>query len=114
MIGEEADGVDEREVERLAGSSRPERSAERDEEVVTEPRRVALLGDVTGEAPLRAARVVESPAPEAEERAISRQPRERRPASRVLEAVPVARDRELISDGCVRTPSSRKRRTRFG
>ena len=95
VVGEEADGVDEREVERLAGSGRPERGAERDEEVVPEPRRVALLGDVAGEAPLRAARVVESPAPEAQEAGdLERQPRERRAAARVLEVVPVAGDRE--------------------
>ena len=95
MVCEEPDGVDEREVERLAGRSRPERGAERDEEVVTEPRRVALLGDVAGEAPLRAAGVVESPAAAAQEAGdLERQPRERRAAARVLEVVPVAGDRE--------------------
>ena len=78
MVGEEADGVDEREVERLAGSGRPERGAQGDEEVVTEPRRVALLGDVAGEAPFRAAGVVESPAPAAQEAGdLERQPRQR-------------------------------------
>ena len=95
VVREEADGIHERELERLAGSGRPERSAERDEEVVTEPGRVALLGDVTGEAPFCAARVVESPVPEAQEAGdLERQPRERRTAARVLEVVPVACDGE--------------------
>ena len=95
MVREEADGVDEREVERPAGSGRPQRGAERYEEVIPEPGRVALLGDVACEAPVRAPGVVESATPEVQEAGdLERQPRERRAAARVLEVVPFAGDRE--------------------
>ena len=95
VIREEPDRIDEREVERPVGSRRPERRAQRNEEVVAEARRVALLGDVARQRPVLVAWIVERTASEPQEaRDLERQPRERRAAARVLECVPVARDRE--------------------
>jgi len=48
VVGEEPNGVDEGEVERLARSRRPESGAKRNEEVVAELGGIALLGDVSG------------------------------------------------------------------